>query len=58
MRSQDLALLVLDLLALEGSQAAQLHIQDGLGLELAQVEALHQALAWRHRRPATGGWSG
>ena len=34
--------LVLDLLALEGGQAGQAHVQDRLGLELAQVEALHQ----------------
>ena len=43
----DLLVLVFDLLAFEGGQAAQLHIQDGLGLEIGQLEALHQAFFGR-----------
>ena len=35
--------LLLDLLALEGGQAAQLHVQDRLRLDLGELEALHQA---------------
>ena len=31
--------LVLDLLALERGQAAQLHLEDGVGLDLGQLEA-------------------
>jgi len=34
--------LVLDLLALEGRQAGQAHVEDGLGLPFRQVEALHE----------------
>src|SRR5258706_492540 len=34
--------LVLDLLALEGGQAGEAHVEDRLGLELAQVEPVHQ----------------
>ena len=34
--------LVLDLLALERGQAAQLHLQDRVGLDLAEREARHQ----------------
>ena len=41
----DRQVLVLDLLALEGGQAGQPHVEDGLGLELGQVEALHQVVA-------------
>ena len=36
-------MLILDLLALQGGQPAQLHIQDGLSLDLGELEALHQA---------------
>ena len=32
-----------DLLALEGGQPAQLHVEDGLGLDLVDLEQLHQA---------------
>ena len=32
----------LDLLALQSSQPAQLQIEDGIGLELGQLEAFHQ----------------
>jgi hypothetical protein len=38
----DREVLVLDLLALEGGQAGQPHVEDGLRLELGQVEAAHQ----------------
>ena len=34
--------LVLDLLALEGGQAGEAHVEDRLGLDLGQVEAAHQ----------------
>ena len=53
---QKLALLILDFLAFQGSQAAKLHIQDCLGLDLAQTEALYQALLGhiRIRRFADG----
>jgi hypothetical protein len=36
---------VLDLLAFKGSQAAQLHVQDGPGLQLVDVQQFHQAVA-------------
>ena len=38
----DRQVLVLDLLAFEGGQAGQPHVEDGLGLELGQVEPAHQ----------------
>ncbi len=38
----DRQVLVLDLLALEGGQAGESHVEDGLGLELGQVEPLHE----------------
>src|SRR5664279_2143317 len=38
----DQEVLVLDLLALERGQAGQTHVEDGLGLELGEVEARHQ----------------
>ena len=41
---QRLALLVFDLLAFQGRQAAQLHVQDRLRLALTQIEARHQTL--------------
>ena len=37
-------MLVLDLLAFQGSQPAQLQVKDGLGLGVAQLELRHQAL--------------
>ncbi len=37
----------LDLLAFERGQAAQLHVEDGIGLQLGQLEALHQFCAGR-----------
>ena len=37
-----LLVFLFDLLAFQGGQPAQLHIQDGLRLQLAQLEALHQ----------------
>ena len=36
-----------DLVRLEGGEAPQLHLQDGIGLHLAQPELIHQALAGR-----------
>ena len=39
-----LLMLFFDLPALEGGQPAQLHIQNGLGLDLAQIEAADQVL--------------
>ena len=47
----DREVLVLDLLALEGGQAGQPHVEDRLGLQLGQVEALHQV---RLRRLGVG----
>ena len=41
----DLGVLVLDLLPLQRSQPAQLHIEDGRGLNLGQAEARHQLAA-------------
>ena len=38
----ELVVVVDDLLALEGGQAAQLHVEDGLGLHLVDVEQRHQ----------------
>ncbi len=47
----DLSVLVLDLLALQASQAAQLHVQHCLGLAVAQAEgSLHQPLLGLFRR--------
>ena len=40
----DLGQVVDDLLALEGGQAAQLHVQDRVGLDLVDLEQLDQAL--------------
>jgi hypothetical protein len=39
--------LVLDLLALQGGQAAQLHLEDGVGLDLGETEAAHEVAAGR-----------
>ncbi|CAH0306650.1 hypothetical protein SRABI128_04361 [Microbacterium sp. Bi128] len=39
--------LVLDLLALQGGEPAQLHVQDGPGLHLVDVQQLHQPVAGR-----------
>ncbi len=41
----DRQVLVLDLLALEGSEAGQAHVEDGLRLQLGEVEARHQVVA-------------
>ena len=41
----DREVLVLDLLALEGGQAGEPHVEDGLGLELGEVEPLHEVVA-------------
>ncbi len=41
----DLLVLVLDLAALQRSQAAQRQVEDRLGLDLAQLEAVHQLVA-------------
>jgi len=38
----DGAVLVLDLLALQRRQATQLHLQDGVGLHLGELELLHE----------------
>ena len=43
----ELVVLVDDLLALEGGEAAQLHLEDGAGLQLVDVEQLDQAVAGR-----------
>ena len=42
---QELLQLVLDLLMLQAGQAAQAHLEDGVGLLLRQAEALGQAIA-------------
>ncbi len=41
----ELGRLVLDLLALEGGEAAELHLEDGVGLQFVDVEQLHQPAA-------------
>ena len=51
----DLREIVDDALALEGGQPAQLHIENGLGLDVVDVEQLDQALAGRRRRSPTPG---
>ena len=48
----DREVLVLDLLALEGGQAGEPHVEDGLGLELGQVEPASSGCCGRPRRPA------
>ena len=45
-----LRVLIHDLLALEGGQTAQLHLEYGLGLDLTQMKAPHQVVARRFRR--------
>ena len=50
--------LVLDLLALEGGQPAQPHVEDGLGLDLGQVEAGSSGWSGRSPRRPTRGSSG
>ena len=42
-RRQHFLVLVLDLLPLESGQPPQLHVEDRLGLKVAQLEAAHQA---------------
>ncbi len=42
---QDLLVLLHDLLALEGGQPAELHVEDGPGLDLGEVEPGHQGVA-------------
>ena len=44
-RLDDRDVLVLDLLALERGEAAQLHLEDGVGLDLREAEAGHEVLA-------------
>ena len=44
---QDLLVLLDDLLALEGGQPSELHVEDGLGLDLGEVEPGHQGVAGR-----------
>ena len=44
-----------DLLALEGGQPAQLHLEDGVGLDLVDVEQLDQAAGAPRRRRACDG---
>ncbi len=41
----DLGQLVDDLLPLQGREAAELHVEDGLGLDLVDVEEVDEALA-------------
>ena len=53
----DREVLVLDLLALERGQAGQPHVEDGLGLQLRQVEPAHEVRRGRRRRRPTRGWS-
>ena len=40
----DLGELGLELLGLEAGQAGEAHVEDGLGLDLVEAEALHEAL--------------
>src|SRR5919108_250414 len=42
---QDLFVLFDDLLSLERGQATQLHVEDGLGLDLAELQSPHQGVA-------------
>ena len=42
---QEVIVFFVQLLPFQGGQAAQLHIQDGLGLDFRQVELLHQVVA-------------
>ena len=41
----ELGQVVDDLLALQGRELAQLHVEDGVGLDLVDVEQLDQAVA-------------
>ena len=53
----DREVLVLDLLALEGGEAGEPHVEDRLGLELRQLEASTSGSTWPSRRRATRGSS-
>ena len=54
---EDFLQLVFDLLALEGSQAGEPHVEDGLGLDLAELVLADQVVARRSRSSATrGSW--
>ena len=53
----DREVLVLDLLALEGGQAGQPHVEDGLGLQLGQVEPASSGCCGRPRPRSTRGSS-
>ena len=46
--------LVLDLLALQSGQARQAHVEDRLGLHLAQTEAFHEGMQATHRAGRRG----
>ena len=47
--SQQLLVLVDDLLALEAGQPLQAHVEDRLGLDLGEAEARDQAAPWPRR---------
>ena len=48
----NLLMFFFDLPTFECGQPAQLHIQNGLRLELAQFEAMRPNLFWQHQHPA------
>ena len=50
-----LVVLVGDLLALQGGQLAQLHVEDGLRLDLVDLQQRHQAALARRTPTATAG---
>ncbi len=52
----ELVVLVDDPLPLQGGEAAQLHLEDGAGLDLVDVEEFHEAVAGDLDRGA--GWPG
>ena len=55
MSFSDLLVLLDDLLPLEGGQPAQLHVEDGPGLDLGEVQPAHQRRRGRRRRSRPGG---
>ena len=44
---EQVVVLQADLVGLQGREPPQLHLQDGVGLHVAQAELIHQALAGR-----------
>ena len=53
----ELQVLLLDLVALEAGELVEAHVEDGVGLDLGEAEALHQLRRAPRRGSWTRGWS-